>query len=348
MWRFRKIFFLMGISISLSFSAQAEADTTRAQQYFDLGEEYLFQYQFDSARHYFKASSEIYRSLEDWEGHIKCLNKLSESYWRNYELEEAEMFTDSALHASLRRFGKLHPETATAYYNLAAIESIYGDYSKSLQYLNLCLSIDLKIYFEIHSYIASDYESIAIAYDDLDETNLALKYALKCKRIRESVFQSNNYKLASTYSNLSIYFKKIREFEKALNLNEKANKIARSLYDRKHPRYINTFINSASLHFDAGNYIDAIKTLDSISYAEDLDNIKREKEIYYVLMGKINHYQKKDSIAIEYFNNAKKIILDNQKSYDQLSFINNWLAKIYLTKNKKKLLSSDKSCHELL
>jgi len=177
-----------------AYSQTITADTTLANQYFDLAKSYCFKMQ---------------------------------------QIDSASFFLDKAQPLYIKYLGEKSLKNANVSNLLGIIYNYYGLYDKSLEYFSKCLMIRKEILGEKNMDVALSYNNIGIVYNDKCEYDLALKYCLKSIEIQQQLTDKKLIGLSNAYNGIGNIYKEKTEYDVALEYYFKSAAICKELFGEK-------------------------------------------------------------------------------------------------------------------
>jgi CHAT domain-containing protein/lipopolysaccharide biosynthesis regulator YciM len=252
-----------------SFSQTITADTTLANQYFDLAKKDENSSRFDSAIFYAEKARAIDTNYFDEKSlkNADVLYLLGRLYWRD------------------------------------------GKYDLALEHHFRALQIRKEILREKHPDVAASYNAIGTVYDDKGEYDLALVYHFKALQIRKETLGEKHPDVALSYNNIgAVYFKK-GEYDKALEYHFKALQIRQEILGEKHPDVAKSYNNVGNAYTNKGEYDKALeyffKSLQILK--EILGEKHRLVAISYNNIGTVYEFKDEYDLALEYHFKALQI-----------------------------------------
>ncbi|MDL2329108.1 tetratricopeptide repeat protein [Desulfosarcina sp. OttesenSCG-928-A07] len=158
-----------------------------------------------------------------------------------------------------KNLGPDHPDTATAYNNIAFVYSSKGEYGNALKGFEKALAIREKVLVPNHPSIATTYNDTAMVYSRMGEYDKALEGYEKALAIREKVLGPNDPKTAQIYNNIAVVYSRKGEYGKALGEHEKALAIKEKVLGPDHPKTAITYNNIAGVYFRTGEHEKALE-----------------------------------------------------------------------------------------
>ena len=256
------LFFICFLLLSFySFSQTITADTTLANQYFDLARKLENDFKFDSAIFYAE-KSQVLNIKYFGEKSIKnarVLYLLGLLCWYNNKYDLALEYDFESLLIRKEILGEKHPDVAAIYYNIGIVYYDKGKYAEALEYYFKALRIDKEIYGEKHSYVAMSYNNIGNVYYDKGEIDKALEYHYKSLQIRKEILGENHTDVAFSYNNIGIVYDDKGEYSKALEYYLKALQIFKEIHGEKHSYVAMSYNNIGIVYYEKGEYPKALE-----------------------------------------------------------------------------------------
>ena len=232
----------------------AASDTTLAGGYFAQGEQFLEAAQYDSALVYFEKSSELYKAEENWEGFIRCYNKIGESSWRRGSYDQAMDYLNRALELGQDLWGEEHPELARSYHTIGIIHYLKGHFERALSFYEKALAIRLTAFSAQHPDVAESYYRIGLIHSRNNQYDEALSYYEKVLTIRLAIFGDNHPKVAHIYDNLGILYRHMGDLEQASFFYDKAFSIRLAVLGENHLDVAKSYNNIGVILYLKGDY----------------------------------------------------------------------------------------------
>jgi len=227
-----------------------------------------------------------------------AINYDKELYWRKKDTDYCE-----------RLFGFEHPETASAYNDIAMVYTNQSNYGKALEYFGKALSIREKVLGAAHPSTASTYNNIAGVYDKQVDFGKALEYYRKALAIHEKVLGTANPETANIYNNIAVVYYNQSDFGKALEYHGKALAIREKVLGTTHQHTANSYNNMASVFDKQGNYIKALEYFEKALANQEkvLGTAHPYTSNTYNNMGEVYINRGDYGKALEYFRKALAI-----------------------------------------
>ncbi len=256
------LFFFCFLTISFDLDSQSIiADTTLANQYFDLANINEFNSKFDTAIFYAEKSQALY---------IKCFGEksiknadalylLGRLYWQEgkYDLAMEQYFKAVQIRKEIQ--GENNPEVAKIFNNIGIVYCEKGEYSKTFDYFFKALQIRKKVFGENHPDIASSYHNIGNVYDDIGEQDRALQYHFLALQIRLETLGKNHPDVASSYHNIGIVYYCKGEYDKALEYHFKALQLYKEIFGENYSGVASSYENIGNDYYYKSEYNKALE-----------------------------------------------------------------------------------------
>jgi CHAT domain-containing protein/lipopolysaccharide biosynthesis regulator YciM len=244
-----------------SSSQTITADTTLANQYFDLAKKYGNDSRFDSAIFYAEKAQVLNAKYFGWKSIknanvLHLLGRLCMGY-NKYDL--ALEYNLKALQIRQEILGERHPDAANSYNNIGIVYYNKGEYDKALEYNFIALQIRKEIFGEKNSDVAASYNNIGLAYLDKGEYDKALEYNFKVLKIRQEILGEKHPDTAKSYNNIGIVYYNEGEYDKALEYYIKALQIRKEIFGEKNSDVAASYNNIGLAYADKGEYDKALE-----------------------------------------------------------------------------------------
>lgn len=225
----------------------------------------------EKSRECLSRAEDIFDELEDSEGKAQCQNKTGVTYWRNGDLETAQIYFRESLF-----FARSDESKAIADLNIAMIESLNFRYSSALKFYEKAYRFIGKISVFTEAKIRN---GIGLVYKDIgkslsetervayfDKAIIEFQGALICyeeaQNSRSAILARNN--IGFLYYSIGLY-------DEALRVLEIAESQARRTGDKNHLSVVSDTLARAFIA--KGNYRRAIEiAAASVHYLESFEN----------------------------------------------------------------------------
>jgi len=155
--------------------------------------------------------------------------------------------------------GAEHPDTASAYSNIAAIYGKQGDYTSALDWHRRALAIREKVLGKEHPDTATTYNNIAFLYGKRGDYVPALMEYRKALTIREKELGMDHPDTATTYDNIAFLYGKRGDHARALAWYQKALAVRDKVLGKEHSDTATTYNNIAFLYDKRGDHARALE-----------------------------------------------------------------------------------------
>lgn len=139
--------------------------------------------------------------------------------------------------------GKDHPETATAYNNIAVVCLNLGDHDGSLKWAKKAMKIRENALGLDHTDTADTYHCLGRIYSDKRDYETAAKWYGKALAIYKKVYGVDHLQTASVYNNIGKMFYIQGANVEAMNFYDKALAIRKHILGEEHPATIEIYNN---------------------------------------------------------------------------------------------------------
>ena len=190
---------------------------------------------------------------------------LGEDFCRRTKAHASSDFKGKALDFQLRALEIMEQhwdsqeKLAVASNNVGLALSEYGDYRRSLEYLNKALSIRARVLPPDHPDLAQSYNNVGMTYDDLGDHAKALEFQLKALEIGKKVLPSDHPDLAVSYNNVGMTYGYLGDHAKALKFKLKTLEICEKVLPPDHPDLAASYNNVGYTYGDLGDYAKALE-----------------------------------------------------------------------------------------
>jgi CHAT domain-containing protein/Flp pilus assembly protein TadD len=293
---------------------------------------------------YYQQAAELYKAAGIKDDLLYCLLNLGNLETRNKNYSNAEVFFNQALVISKEINGKV--EQAITYKKLADAALIKLDIADALlkykQALSIFNDIDDKLQI-VDTNIAMSIGQVSSGDFSLAETSL--KTALQVAKSA-----NNESAKASAYASLSDLYQLKGQFALAKQSIDSCFKIYQKLGNS---------YQIANTHLNAGNYYnyisENIKAIENYKTADSIFIVEKENDVRFSTLnniGTIYFDQNDDDKALDYFNQASKILENEKTVTEQKLLILSNIGEVYYHKKdyvtaEKYLLESVKYSGEL-
>jgi tetratricopeptide (TPR) repeat protein len=142
---------------------------------------------------------------------------------------------------------------------LGYCETRFGNYEKSKEYHEKCLSIRLKVLAKHNLKIATSYNNIGVAWLNIGNYTKALEYFEQCLEIRLKNFGEERESVAKIYGNIGVVWEKKGNYEKSIEFHQKCLAIELKVLGEEHTGVATSYNNLGVSFGRNGNYDKAIE-----------------------------------------------------------------------------------------
>ncbi len=245
------------------------SDTSRAEQYFLKGSEFVQSMQFDSAAVYFDLAAQLFKEKENWERYLISRRNYANTHVDRRLFAEAEPLFFELIGEIADKLDEPAELTAEIYINLSIM---YGDVSN----YNDAIEIADKAIELLDSLDEPNYNEYARVYDAkcrnlsrLSRFASALEYCNKSIDVRNSASLPLNV-IAIGYSNTGNVYRSMGNHSQALNHFHKGRSLFEQVLPEPHRFFLIVDANIASLNRAMGNYNRAIEMYHQIIASHQL------------------------------------------------------------------------------
>ncbi|MCX6328324.1 MAG: CHAT domain-containing protein [Bacteroidia bacterium] len=322
-----------------SFSQTITADTTLANQYFDLARKYENDSRFDTAIFYAEKAQALNIKYfgENSIKNANVLHLLGRISNTNNKYDLALEYNLKALKIRNEILGEKHIDVTKSYINIGVVYYNKGEYEKALESYFKASQIVIEILGEKHPYVATSYNNIGNVYDEKGEYDKALEYIFKSLQIRKEVLGEKHPDVATSYNNIGIVYTDKSEYDKALEYYFKTMQLKKEIFGENHPDIAAIYNNIGIVYTDKGEYDKALEY--------HLKALQIKKEIYgenhhdvaasYSNIGLLYYKKREYDLALEYCFKALQIdikILGEKHPYLAINYNN--VGSIYSDKGE--------------
>jgi CHAT domain-containing protein/Tfp pilus assembly protein PilF len=243
------------------FSQTITADTTLANQYFDLARKYENNSRLDSAIFFAEKAQELNikyfgrKSIKN-ANILHLLGRLCNS---NNKYDLALEYNFMALQIRKEILGEMNIDVAKSYINIGVVYYNIGDYDKALESYFNALRINKEVLGEKHPDVAHCYNNIGNVYYERGDYDKALEYNFKALQIRKEILGEKHPDVAASYNNIGNVYSDQGEYDKALEYYFKALIITKEIFGDKHPDVAASYDNIGNVYSEKGEYKRALE-----------------------------------------------------------------------------------------
>ena len=192
---------------------------------------------------------------------------LGEDFCRRTKAHASSDFKGKALDFQLRALEIMEQhwdsreKLAVASNNVGLALSEYGDYRRSLEYLNKALSIRERVLPPDHPDLALSYNNVGATYSYLGDHAKALEFQLKDLEICKKVLPPDHPDLAVSYNNVGTTYGDLGDHAKALEFKLKALEIFEKVLPSDHPDLAASYNNVGYTYGYLGDHAKALEYL---------------------------------------------------------------------------------------
>jgi len=243
-----------------AYSQTITADTTLANQYFDLASKLKSQDKYDSALFYLEKVQTLYiRHLGEKNlKNSKVLILFGNICDNESKYENALQYYFKALAIQKELLNEKHIYIANSFSNIGIVYWEKAEYEKALEYYFNSLSIRRELLGEKHTDIAKSYNNIGNVYADKGEYDKALEYLFKGLTIRKELFGEKHILVAVSYYNIGGVYDDKTDYNKALVYYFKALTIQKEILGEKHTNVSVSYNNIGITFFNKTEYDSAL------------------------------------------------------------------------------------------
>jgi tetratricopeptide (TPR) repeat protein len=194
---------------------------------------------------------------------------------------------------------------------LGNCEYTFGNYNKSLEYYEKCLSIELKDLGDEHPAVATSYNGIGMTYHNKGKYDKALEYFEKSMVLRLKKLGSEFQNVAKSYNNIGGAWEGKGEYDKALKYHKKCLEIRLKTLGSEHPDVATSYNNIGMSCHKKGDYNEALEYFEkSVTiFLKTLDCEHPNVATSYNNIGLTWKYKCEYDKALEYYEKCLSILL---------------------------------------
>ncbi|MFG3816151.1 tetratricopeptide repeat protein [Limnothrix redekei] len=170
---------------------------------------------------------------------------------------EAEQHWSDRLSTTERRFGPVHPATATSLNNLALLYESQGRYEATEPLYRRSLEIRERVLGADHPDTATSLNNLALLYESQGRYEAAEPLYRRSLEIRERVLGADHPDTATSLNNLAYLYKSQGRYEEAEPLYRRSLEIREQVLGADHPDTASSLNNLAGLYQSQGRYEEA-------------------------------------------------------------------------------------------
>jgi len=323
------IFAIMFFMVESTFSQSITADTTLANEYYTIAENYFYASQNDSALFFIEKAQPLYlkhlgeKSLKN----ANCLELKGIVYYFSLKPNEALEALLQEFEIKRELLGEKNMEIASCYNKLGILYNEKSDYEKALENHEKCLNLKLELLGNDNIEVANSYNNIGIVYVDKAEFEKALEYYEKCLVIQLNILDEKHRDIADTYNNIGIVYWNLREYDHALEYQNKSLQMNLELIGENNTYVADNYSNIGNIYWNRQKYDLALenhfKSLKIHLELHGANNIKIVKN--YNNIGVVYNDMSEYGKAIEYFQKALDILIEiyGEKHFASAMIYNN-------------------------
>jgi two-component system, sensor histidine kinase and response regulator len=297
-----------GISVELNYKEGI------ANSFFTMGFYYWNKGSFDTTIVLCTKALEIFTTIKNYEGQIKCLNRIAviHMYKGDYKSSIENYFSSIELSERTKNYNQM----GKIYNNLGSIYSHLGDYEKALEYNFKALEIK-KMIKDTFS-IGVSLDNIGFYYLKQEKIDSAFKYSRQSLNYNKQI--QNNYIIGSTYQNLAGLHDLSGNYDSAMIYYNLSIGLLKNYGNLR--QLSNSYTLIANHYLLIKDYQKAIefakKALSITLETEEKEYTMNTSSVLYKAYGSIGDYKN----AYFYFNQFQKINdeLKNERIIKKLAF----------------------------
>lgn len=236
-----KITHLIGMTILCAnpfFStAQNDADTVQAWQYYSTGDSLIHLAEYNDASASFQKAGEIYLSLKVWDKYAACLNKLSECSWRVYDIEIADQYLNKALDVCEKYLPDNDSQWAKCFSNRGIIYFYTGQVEKANEELLNALTLQRKVLPESPD-LAFTLNSLGIISTRSGDFDISMDYYQQALVLKKKIYGLDHPDVAKTIVSIGVLQMQTQNLDKAIESFLTGLTIYKKTLGSSHPELI--------------------------------------------------------------------------------------------------------------
>ncbi|MCX6138224.1 MAG: CHAT domain-containing protein [Ignavibacteriales bacterium] len=202
-------------------------DSSQALQFQLRGYEYSKKSANDSSIFFFSKARDLYATVEDWKGFVRCNNFVADNLVRKAEFGNAVSCLNHSLVIAREKFAQENLDLAQSYHLLGYISIYTQEYDSAISYLSRSLRIRTAILGENHTDVGHTVYALGISYRAMGKYDEASSAIYKALTISENCGSKED--AAMNLVALANIFSDKGDYARATSLSTRALAIVRGL-----------------------------------------------------------------------------------------------------------------------
>ena len=272
-----------------------------------------FETDFDSTAQFLKLAIPCFKSYEDWENYIKCLNALSTVYYYQNKFEDFKNSSFFTMEEAERYLGPDNPQLADAINNLNSYYFKIGNWDKAINLVTTSLKIKEKNKASKLE-LAFPYHNLGTLYRLKGDVNSAINYLDKALEYTLDSLPEDDVQVVGLYVAITRCYQQAEQKDSALfyhnksliNLEKRLSNKKNKFYNFSYRHTVESLQAVTKIWLSEGN-IDKAKY-----YIQKALKLQKEEDAYqkpdsYELLSQIYVEEKKYKEALVFLEKAEEI-----------------------------------------
>lgn len=295
------------ISSTLALSQDGGNENSLADRYFFKADTFLLYNRHDSSVLYFQKAEKLFLEDQNWEGYVATLNKLSENYSAEFELEKSQDVANKALEYAIQYLDEDNLEKATAWNNLGNAHFLRGQHELALEEYEKALEITERVpHDDKHIYSAPTNLGIGNVYFGKLQYQQAFLHFKEALETNKEILGEDHPYVANSYLSLGNLYRNKGSYNLAQENYNTALEIFLKAFGQDHPDVATTYIGIADIFKQAENYEKALQYYNQalIIYTRFLNEINPKFGDIYLGFADIAKNKGDYATAVDYYEKA--------------------------------------------
>ncbi len=324
------------------------ADTLSGDYYFELGEKFFKEGDYDSSTFYYDKAAGQFKLSKRWQDYILSRNYqgINLRYLSRYD--ESYRVLKEALAICLEKLGNSEPLLADVYNSIGSYFYETAELDSAFTYYNNSLNLSLSSYGENHRNTARGFHNLGLIFYWQMDSQRALLYFEKALSIWIPLVGEQHSSIGNCYLNIANAYFLMEDFDRAIEYALKSLDVWKSVLGDEHQYIAMAYNNLSDTYETIGKYKEAIENdekglalrrkIYGDRHIETANSLAHIASIY----SKTGEFEK----ARQYFNEAFSIF--NQYTTSNPYNLQALLALAELNLNEGKLDDALKNCDTVL